>query len=147
MSNTNPDQGNESNNTSSPSETQRCSSRCDYNDREVYFAGVPKNLEEWQMINYLSQFGNVISVTFSVRNSSADSTNHRGCGRAMFETENGALEAIKARHVYDNREFEVRRYYSAASRRRMERMALDEKRKAYIEGVPLWYPKGKYLIS
>ena len=109
----------------------------------IYFAGVPKDLKEPQLVDYLSQFGDVSWVQFKKSNKSSDTQRHRGCGEAEFRTPKGAKKAISKIHKFQGREFLIRYYVDTATRRRQERLALDEQRKAFVAGVPLWYTRSK----
>ena len=69
---------------------------------------------------------------------------HRGCGEVKFMTYEEAKRASEfKKHSFNGVEFQVRFFVPEHIRKEREKMAINEKRKIIVLGVPKGYPKGK----
>lgn len=119
--------------------------------REIYFAGLPKNMPIGKLIDYFNRFGEIKKASFMKNKARrgqryGSQEHHRGCGTVEFLSGEGARGAVMYDHYYQNERIRVRYYYSPEERKEMEMAAVREKRKIHVDGVPYGFPQGKFYL-
>jgi RNA recognition motif-containing protein len=117
----------------------------------LFIGGVPKTWTYHDVVKYFSPFGIVTKVEFIFAKKQKRSKNqkeeHRGCGKVEFLTHYEAKRAAEyKRHSYNGVDFQVRLFVPENIRKEKGKLAIKEKRKIIVIGIPRGYPKGKICL-